>query len=387
MSSGSSHIVSNYLFDPALGTITFVDYPLIELEGVKLITNINDGLIIYQFNDAVKNGTVLGNTLTLTYDTSAMSVDDALMIIYEAPTKKSSDSIIVEKLGSIDSTLKDTFDLVNPDEAKLRQASYDNIGIMSRALCGAQANGRDGITGALRTQGQNIIIPFSQDRLATVAYADVSGLSWMSFQIALVGTSSAVQPQFSNDGVTWVASLFVSSAVVTTPTTTAVTAVGLYGCPILGKFARLNITGTTAGRCAGTVLYSASTPPAFNVAVTGTVSSAKTNNAAVPAATNLGVLPAVANAASPVYTETFQTALSVDLAGALRVGRSTDVQPLLIKDKGQPLSMNLNGEVRVDTGSLRQLAERQILEAQEAKIIALQGREQQSSGSFGFEIR
>jgi hypothetical protein len=52
----------------------------------------------------------------------------------------------------------------------------------------------------------------------------------------------------------------------------------------------------------------------------GTQTSAgnKSNNSVVPGATNLGVLPAVANAASPTWTETFQVALSEDLSGNLR---------------------------------------------------------------------
>lgn len=49
------------------------------------------------------------------------------------------------------------------------------------------------------------------------------------------------------------------------------------------------------------------------------INGLKTTNAAVPAATNLGVLPAVANATAPVFTETFQTALSTDLAANVRV--------------------------------------------------------------------
>lgn len=44
----------------------------------------------------------------------------------------------------------------------------------------------------------------------------------------------------------------------------------------------------------------------------------KTNNAAVPGATNVGALCAVANASAPTWTETYLTALSVDLAGNLR---------------------------------------------------------------------
>jgi hypothetical protein len=49
-----------------------------------------------------------------------------------------------------------------------------------------------------------------------------------------------------------------------------------------------------------------------------TVSGAKSNNAVAPGSTNLGVLPAVANAAAPTYTEGNQVLLSTDLSGRLR---------------------------------------------------------------------
>lgn len=45
----------------------------------------------------------------------------------------------------------------------------------------------------------------------------------------------------------------------------------------------------------------------------------KSNNGGTPGATNLGVLPAVANTSAPSYTDTDQVALSTDLNGALRV--------------------------------------------------------------------
>ena len=45
----------------------------------------------------------------------------------------------------------------------------------------------------------------------------------------------------------------------------------------------------------------------------------KTNNNAAPDSTNLGVLPAIANAAAPSYTEGDQVLLSTDLSGDLRV--------------------------------------------------------------------
>jgi len=55
---------------------------------------------------------------------------------------------------------------------------------------------------------------------------------------------------------------------------------------------------------------------------TFTVAGAKTNNNAAPGATNVGVLPVLANASAPTWTEGNQVALSSDLTGALRVSLS-----------------------------------------------------------------
>lgn len=85
----TAHIVDSYTFTAASKTVKFNDYGSIRLEGIKLITNITTGTIIYQFNDATKNGTVTNNVLTLTYNTAAMSNSDKLMIIYEAPEPRS----------------------------------------------------------------------------------------------------------------------------------------------------------------------------------------------------------------------------------------------------------------------------------------------------------
>lgn len=62
--------------------------------------------------------------------------------------------------------------------------------------------------------------------------------------------------------------------------------------------------------------------PSITSNVTASVSGAKSNNTSVPGTTNLGVLPAIANAAAPTYIEGNQVAASVDLAGNLRVTSS-----------------------------------------------------------------
>ena len=56
------------------------------------------------------------------------------------------------------------------------------------------------------------------------------------------------------------------------------------------------------------------------VTTSGTVTAigTLTNNNAAPSTTNVGVLPAIANAAAPTYTEGDQVLASVDLAGSLR---------------------------------------------------------------------
>jgi hypothetical protein len=75
--------------------------------------------------------------------------------------------------------------------------------------------------------------------------------------------------------------------------------------------------GNTANTTAWKVDGSAVTQP-VSVAATLNVQGAKTNNNAAPGATNVGVLPILANAATPAWTEGNLVAGSSDLAGSLR---------------------------------------------------------------------
>lgn len=80
-------LITNYTFNAATKKITFSDYLSggISLESVLLIVNVTDGLIIYNFPDPAKGGTVSSNELTLDYDTTGMSNTDDLMIYYDDP--------------------------------------------------------------------------------------------------------------------------------------------------------------------------------------------------------------------------------------------------------------------------------------------------------------
>jgi len=64
------------------------------------------------------------------------------------------------------------------------------------------------------------------------------------------------------------------------------------------------------------------------------VAGGKTNNNAAPGATNAGVLPAVANAASPVYAEGNQVAGSTDLSGNVRVVPFPGFPSIIQKNSG-----------------------------------------------------
>jgi hypothetical protein len=85
-----------------------------------------------------------------------------------------------------------------------------------------------------------------------------------------------------------------------------------------------------------------------NVNVLGTL----TNNNAVPAANNLGVLSARANAAAPTWTEGFQVLLSEDLSGNLRVITGTGSTTAVTGNVTvvQPTGTNLH--TVVDSGTI-----------------------------------
>jgi len=73
--------IGSYTFDASAKTITFSAIENISLNQIALITNVADGIIIYNFASATKGGSIISNVLTLDYDTTAMSDSDELQII------------------------------------------------------------------------------------------------------------------------------------------------------------------------------------------------------------------------------------------------------------------------------------------------------------------
>ena len=75
--------IQSYSFNKATKQVTFSDYSTIYLDKILLIVNVTANIIIYNFSDSTKGGTVATNVLTLTYDTSSMNNTDKLLIYYD----------------------------------------------------------------------------------------------------------------------------------------------------------------------------------------------------------------------------------------------------------------------------------------------------------------
>lgn len=84
------YLVNAYTFDPAAKTITFSE--AYALNQLLLVTNVNTNQIIYNFAAPGSGGSISGNVLTLDFDTTAMSSDDALQIFVEIEDTAPADS-------------------------------------------------------------------------------------------------------------------------------------------------------------------------------------------------------------------------------------------------------------------------------------------------------
>lgn len=79
--------IKNYTFNTAKKIVTFNDYTNIEIEKILQISNLKTAEIIYSpmnFGDSInRKGTVSGNVLNLTFDTTSMNNSDPLQIWYD----------------------------------------------------------------------------------------------------------------------------------------------------------------------------------------------------------------------------------------------------------------------------------------------------------------
>lgn len=172
---------------------------------------------------------------------------------------------------------------------------------------------------------------------------------------AVTGNVTVIQPTGTN-----------LHAIVDSGSITAVQATGSNLHVVTDTGSTTAVTGTV------TVSGSVSATQSGTWAIVGTL----TNNGAAPSTTNFGVLPALANAAAPSWTEGRQVLLSVDLAGNLRIvnttaqasttsgqtgalvmGAVTTSKPTYTTAQTNPISIDTGGQLRVvfDTTSISQI--------------------------------
>lgn len=78
--------IGSYSFNPATKQITLSGMPSsLSLEQLLVITNVTDGIILYNFADPALGGSISGNAITLEYDTVSMSSGDSLQIFVDIP--------------------------------------------------------------------------------------------------------------------------------------------------------------------------------------------------------------------------------------------------------------------------------------------------------------
>lgn len=101
--------VINYTFDASAKQVTFTDINPIILEGVLLIVNVTDNIIIYNFADAALGGTAATNVLTLDYNTATMDDSDKLLIYYDEPVQITAINVALASVPSHPVTNAGTF--------------------------------------------------------------------------------------------------------------------------------------------------------------------------------------------------------------------------------------------------------------------------------------
>jgi len=112
-------LIPNYTFNAATNQVTLTDYPTLDLERLLLITNVTDNIFLYNFADPTIGATVAGNTITLAYNTTAMSDTDKLQIFYDvasnAPASEESLQLLKEQVILTRKLLKTTECLATVD--------------------------------------------------------------------------------------------------------------------------------------------------------------------------------------------------------------------------------------------------------------------------------
>lgn len=124
---------TDYVFDASESTITFTD--TIVADNIEVIINATDGIIIYNSISPATTGTLVGQVLTLIYDTATMSDGDTLQIFYGDTAVTSSEHTFETLISKANVLVKDSSLLASLGDF-INQGVYEIAGGMPSLLDG-----------------------------------------------------------------------------------------------------------------------------------------------------------------------------------------------------------------------------------------------------------
>ncbi len=257
-------IIKNYAFNKTAQTVSFSDFASISLDRLLLITNVTANVVIYQFNDPALGGSVSGNVLTLTLDTSSMHNTDKLQVIYDCATgdpvydassttgavagdvaSGTADAGFPVKAGGVYHSSPPAF--ANGQRGDLQIDSQGRLLVNTAALAATV----DSVsTQGLWTELSGLTAAVLNADL--VPSTDVSAYKWLSLQILGVYTGT-ITFQGSNDGSSWKSVVLKDIGTASNPTITTfgntapTSANALFAGPIDFRFFRARLTSYTNG--------------------------------------------------------------------------------------------------------------------------------------------
>lgn len=104
--------IGSYTFDASNNQITLIDCPNLSLENLLIITNVTDGIQIYNFADEALNATISNNVITLEYNTVSMSNSDNLQIFIEDGQTSNDANAITEYIQCLGVCMKRLLDAI-----------------------------------------------------------------------------------------------------------------------------------------------------------------------------------------------------------------------------------------------------------------------------------
>ena len=122
-------LFENYSFNAASNQITFNTTNTVGLEDILVITNVTDNVIIYNFADPAKGGTISNNILTLTYNTVGMSNTDSIQIFLDntlTPASEETLSILKDQNDLLRRVIQVVNPLATQDSLQRQRVAVDN---------------------------------------------------------------------------------------------------------------------------------------------------------------------------------------------------------------------------------------------------------------------